>query len=342
MDSVNGSSGTSGTSSTSHANDSASLGAQAEPSAAQTREDELRDALESNPDAVAALGALTAAPSYAALSVEQQVEALNAFAATPNLATATYLQGAAEQTLDPQATPSALTPDAGTLTLDGQTYSIRNGELIGADGAVAGSIRNDGQVQLNADTAPRSVYDDINTRVQLRELGPDQQMRDLVNLHAADPNGRLDNPNINREMARLATATIAQARREAMDMRVVSDFRSVEEQNALYAQGRTAPGRIVTNATGGSSWHNYGLAVDVAFNDARGQPSWPDNAHWDRYGEIAAARGLEWGGNWRGINDRPHIEYHPGLGAGEARTMLPGYRQGGLQQVWNQLGLGAR
>ena len=55
-----------------------------------------------------------------------------------------------------------------------------------------------------------------------------------------------------------------------------------------------------------------------------------------------SSRGRRWGGNWRGINDRPHIEYHPGLGAGEARAMLPGYRQGGLQQVWDNLGLGGR
>lgn len=338
MDSVNGTSGSSGT----HDSSSASLDAQAAPTAADTREQELANELENNPEAVAALGALTAHPSYAQLSVEQQVQALNAFNAAPNLATATYLQGLAEQTLDPQATPSALTPDAGTLTLDGQTYGIRNGQLIGADGQVAGTIRNDGQVQLDTETEPRSVYDDINTRVQLREMDSTQQLRDLVDLHAADPNARLDNVNINREMARLAAEVISRARREGMDMRVVSDFRSVEEQNALYEQGRTTPGRIVTNAPGGSSWHNYGLAVDVAFNNARGQPSWPEDANWDRYGEIAVGRGLEWGGNWRGINDRPHIEYHPGLGAGEARAMLPGYRQGGLQQVWDNLGLGGR
>jgi D-alanyl-D-alanine dipeptidase len=341
MDSVNGSSGTAGTSGT-HDSQSASLGAQSTPTQAETQEQELRDALAENPQAVAALSALTANTHYAQLSVEQQVQALTAFNAAPNLATATYLQGVAEQTLNPQATPTALTPDAGTLTLDGQTYSIQNGNLIGADGQVAGTIRNDGQVQLNSETTTRSVYDDINTRVQLRETNAAQELQDLVNLHAADPNARLDNVNINREMARLATDVISRARMEGMDMRVVSDFRSVEEQNALFAQGRTAPGRVVTNATGGSSWHNYGLAVDVAFNNANGQPSWPENANWDRYGEIAVQRGLEWGGNWRGINDRPHIEYHPGLGAGEARTMLPAYRQGGLDQVWNNLGLGGR
>lgn len=341
MDSVNGTSGSAGSSSA-HDSQSASLGAQSAPSAAQTREQELSEELENNPEAVAALGALTADPGYARLSVEQQVAALDAFNAAPNLATATYLQGVAEQTLDPQATPSALTPDAGTLTLDGQTYSIENGALLDADGRVAGSIRNDGQVQLDGDTAPRSVYDDLNTRVQLREMDSTRQLRDLVNLHAADPNGYLGDAGLNREMARLAGEVISRARREGMDMRVTDGFRSVAEQNAMYAQGRTTAGPRVTNATGGSSWHNYGLAVDVAFNNANGQPSWPETANWDRYGDIAVARGLEWGGNWRGISDRPHIEYHPGLGAGEARTMLPAYRQGGLEQVWNNLGLGAR
>src|SRR5688572_7321615 len=120
MDSVNGSSGTAGTSGT-HDSQSASLGAQSTPTQAETQEQELRDALAENPQAVAALSALTANTHYAQLSVEQQVQALTAFNAAPNLATATYLQGVAEQTLNPQATPTALTPDAGTLTLDGQT-----------------------------------------------------------------------------------------------------------------------------------------------------------------------------------------------------------------------------
>jgi peptidoglycan L-alanyl-D-glutamate endopeptidase CwlK len=40
--------------------------------------------------------------------------------------------------------------------------------------------------------------------------------------------------------------------------------RTMEEQTALYSLGRSAPGRIVTKAKAGESYHNYGLAFDWA------------------------------------------------------------------------------
>ena len=159
-----------------------------------------------------------------------------------------------------------------------------------------------------------------------------------LNLHAADPHGILNGASIHPAIRARTQAVLSRARSEGLDLRVVSGFRSVEEQDRLYAQGRTAPGNIVTNARGGSSWHNYGLAIDIAFNDANGQPVWPENANWARYGQIAVAEGLTWGGNFRNFVDRPHIEYHPGLGPGDASTLLALYRQGGLTRVWNHLG----
>lgn len=51
---------------------------------------------------------------------------------------------------------------------------------------------------------------------------------------------------------------------EVMPILVLHGYRSIEEQNALYAQGRTAPGKRVTNAKGGQSAHNFGMAIDVA------------------------------------------------------------------------------
>ena len=63
------------------------------------------------------------------------------------------------------------------------------------------------------------------------------------------------------------------ARMNAAGFRAVgisSTYRSIERQNELFAQGRTAPGAIVTNARGGQSMHNYGLALDI-FQNIRGQ-----------------------------------------------------------------------
>jgi hypothetical protein len=82
-------------------------------------------------------------------------------------------------------------------------------------------------------------------------------------------------------------------------------FRSAEEQDALYAQGRTEPGDIVTNARGGRSLHNYGLAVDVADIDDGYE------INWNRLTKMARWCGLEHGD--RGMEDLPHFQYRGGL-----------------------------
>lgn len=311
---------------------------EATPTADQSREQEVRTELANNARALEALDGLVADRNYGQLTAEQKVQTLNAFLDAPNAATAAYLQGQAATTLNPEIVSSALTPDSGTLTLGGQTYSIDQGVLSNAQQQRVGNVWNDGTVQMNGQP-PSSVYDDIGTRVQFREqVGT--RTETTLDLHAADPRGLLANQDLNPHIVDRATAVLGRARREGMDMRVVDGFRSVAAQDALYAQGRTTPGNIVTNARGGSSWHNYGLATDIAFNNANGQPAWPENGNWTRYGEIAVAQGLEWGGNWQGLQDRPHIEYHPGLETGAARNLLNSYRQGGLEAVWDRLGIG--
>ncbi len=162
---------------------------------------------------------------------------------------------------------------------------------------------------------------------------------DGSNLHPVDPAGLLDDSRMNPEFLRRVESTINQLRAEGWDVRVAPQggFRSFEQQQALYNQGRTTPGNIVTNAEAGESWHNYGLAADLILNDANGQPIWPDpSPFWDRLGEVAQANGLYWGGNF---GDRPHVEYHPGLSAGQAGTLIDEYNRGGLEEVWRTLGL---
>lgn len=51
--------------------------------------------------------------------------------------------------------------------------------------------------------------------------------------------------------------------KHGIKLRVAQATRAIAQQNALYDQGRTVPGKIVTNAKGGESYHNYGLAIDV-------------------------------------------------------------------------------
>lgn len=97
-------------------------------------------------------------------------------------------------------------------------------------------------------------------------------------------------------------------------MVVTAGVRSTAQQQALYAQGRTVPGKIVTNADGvrKKSHHQtkadgFGYAVDMAFLvDER--PSWAEEHPWDLYGAMAKALGLTWGGEWESFPDRPHVE----------------------------------
>jgi len=89
-------------------------------------------------------------------------------------------------------------------------------------------------------------------------------------------------------------------------LRITQGLRTIEQQNVLFSQGRTAPGDIVTNAQGGQSYHNYGLAFDVAGVNENGLLDY--NIDWEGIGQIANDIGLEWGGNWTNFIDRPHFQ----------------------------------
>jgi peptidoglycan L-alanyl-D-glutamate endopeptidase CwlK len=104
-----------------------------------------------------------------------------------------------------------------------------------------------------------------------------------------------------------------------IQLRVTSAFRSFKEQNQLYAKGRTLPGRIVTYATAGKSYHNYGLAVDVV-EIKDGVALW-DNPKWKDIADIGRSLGLEWGGDWITSIDKPHFQYSFGLSTRELRDL---------------------
>lgn len=90
-----------------------------------------------------------------------------------------------------------------------------------------------------------------------------------------------------------------------IDIIITQGFRSIAEQNALYAQGRTKPGKIVTNAKGGQSKHNFGKAFDICFLiNKKASYVGP----WDKVGSIGEKCGLIWGGRWTKFVDKPHFE----------------------------------
>ncbi len=98
------------------------------------------------------------------------------------------------------------------------------------------------------------------------------------------------------------------------EMLVTDGLRTAAEQLALYRQGRTLPGPIVTQADGVTRKSNhqvradgFGHAVDCCFV-VNGRASWDDRHPWRLYGEMAKTLGLVWGGDWKGFTDRPHVE----------------------------------
>lgn len=101
-----------------------------------------------------------------------------------------------------------------------------------------------------------------------------------------------------------------------IDLLAISTYRDFESQNVLYSQGRTAPGRIVTNARSGQSFHNFHVAFDVVpLRD--GKPVWgtsgADGELWQQIGVLGEAQGLEWAGRWKRFREFPHFQYTGGL-----------------------------
>ena len=86
---------------------------------------------------------------------------------------------------------------------------------------------------------------------------------------------------------------------------IFEGLRSYAKSDTDYAQGRTTAGQIITNAKGGQSWHNFGLAIDFVFIDKHG---WTWKGDFNRIGKIAKKVGLEWGGSWAKFPDSPHVQ----------------------------------
>ena len=98
-----------------------------------------------------------------------------------------------------------------------------------------------------------------------------------------------------------------------LDAKVFEGFRSGERQAWLYAQGRTRPGNIVTNArTNLTSWHGYGLAVDIVHTTKFWTPHDKDaaaNEKWfARVAAVFKKHGCNWGGDWKSP-DTPHMQW---------------------------------
>ena len=103
---------------------------------------------------------------------------------------------------------------------------------------------------------------------------------------------------------------------KGITIRATECLRTTKEQDALYAKGRTAPGPKVTNASGkdAKSMHQWGVAVDIVIDmdaDKDGDVDIRDLYNvklLNVVGKIGESIGLEWGGSWKSIVDKPHFQ----------------------------------
>lgn len=111
------------------------------------------------------------------------------------------------------------------------------------------------------------------------------------------------------EVQPIARALVQKAAQSGIKIKIISGLRTYAEQDALYAQGRTEPGSKVTNARGGYSNHNFGIAFDVGVFE--GATYLPESVKYKAVGALGMDLGLEWGGNWKTIVDQPHFQLRP-------------------------------
>lgn len=143
-----------------------------------------------------------------------------------------------------------------------------------------------------------------------------------------------------REEARLIYEEICEALKGRAICRFAYTLRTNAEQEALYAIGRTKPGKKVTNARAGQSFHNYGRAIDIVLlvdKDGNGtfeSASWETNvdfdgdgkADWQEVVAIFKRHGWEWGGDWK-FTDMPHFQRTNGSTIAQMQKLYPhGYQ----------------
>lgn len=115
-------------------------------------------------------------------------------------------------------------------------------------------------------------------------------------------------------------AAIAAMDARGVQVRMISGNRTYAEQNVLYAQGRTKPGSRVTNARGGYSNHNFGIAWDIGL--FKGGKYLEESPLYRECGRIGERLGLEWGGSWKSFQDEPHFNLKTGLTMAQMRDRV--------------------
>lgn len=174
-------------------------------------------------------------------------------------------------------------------------------KITGTSALFGGTVDFSGSLYLGNN---RGIYakDTSNTNKQMmiyRKRGIEMKKEHDV---------RIDRSKLHPWMDYKLTCLLRECGKKGIYLIVTEGFRTKEQQDALYAKGRTKPGKIVTNAKGSnySSQHMWGIAVDFAINDSK---KLYDTNLMRKVAKIAKSKavGLAWGGDWKSLVDTPHL-----------------------------------
>lgn len=138
---------------------------------------------------------------------------------------------------------------------------------------------------------------------------------------------KLLHPKLRAEVSAIYDEIVAALSGKAI-CRFAYTLRTFAEQDALYAQGRTKPGNKITNAKGGQSYHNYGLAIDIvllignaASWDTKSDFDGDGKSDWQEVVAIFKRHGWEWGGDWK-FTDMPHFQKTLGKSIADLQALI--------------------
>ena len=176
------------------------------------------------------------------------------------------------------------------------------------------------KLQINDDGQPGvQTWTAIHCAICGEQGSAEDQMTTAI-IETVDPRSEKNIATLHPRVRPYARALLLQARQRGWQFKFTSALRTYAEQDALYRQGRSAPGKIVTRARAGYSNHNFGLAFDVTlFNGA--VPVW-DSPLYKALGVLGGQLGLEWGGHWTSLKDEPHYQLRPDWAAGMSETVI--------------------
>lgn len=166
------------------------------------------------------------------------------------------------------------------------------------------------QTALNIDSDGRAgpqTWEAIHNHV----VGPVPVAADALVISTVDPRSEKCIATLLPEVRPFARALVQNAAAAGITIKIISGLRTYEEQNQLYAQGRTIfpPNSPVTNAKGGFSNHNFGIAFDVGVFEGRDYLG--ESPKYAAVGVLGQELGLDWGGNWKTFKDMPHFQLRP-------------------------------